>query len=84
MLKRYGSALVACALVLCSLTDARHVRAAKAAAHASAGTITLTMLTHWTATTLQTFKPYVKEYQTLHPNVRIQITTVPFDQPALR
>jgi multiple sugar transport system substrate-binding protein len=29
---------------------------------------------------LKLFNPYVTDYEKLHPNVRIQITTVPFDQ----
>lgn len=36
------------------------------------------MLTHWDATTLKKFLPYVREYESLHPGIRIQVQTVPF------
>lgn len=75
MLQRYGAAVVACLLVLASVATGGPARAVHAA-----GTTTITMLTHWDATTLKQFNPYVTEYEKLHPNVKVQVTIVPFDQ----
>lgn len=75
MVKRYVSALLACILLVFSLFGGVAAPQARAAS-----SVTLRMLTHWDATTLKTFQPYVTEYEKLHPSVKIQITTVPFDQ----
>ncbi len=80
MFKRYAPAFLACTLLAVGLAGTGRAPAARADARTSAATIRVRMLTHWDAVTLKTFNPYVTEYQKLHPNVKIQITTVPFDQ----
>ncbi|HXT38274.1 MAG TPA: extracellular solute-binding protein [Chloroflexota bacterium] len=79
MFKKQCLALLACLLFLPGFLTGGHLASARAADRAAAGAVTLTMLTHWDATTLQAFQPYVKTYEALHPNVHIQITTVPFN-----
>ncbi|MGH2388056.1 MAG: extracellular solute-binding protein [Chloroflexota bacterium] len=78
MFKKQCLALLACTMFLPGFLTGGHIPSARAAARTGSGTVTITMLTHWDATTLVTFQPYVKEYEKLHPNIRIQITTVPF------
>ncbi|MCL4543031.1 MAG: ABC transporter substrate-binding protein [Chloroflexi bacterium] len=52
-----------------------------ATARAAGKTATkVTMLTHWDATTLKVFQPYLTEYQQVNPGTTVDVLTVPFDQ----